>query len=101
VCRKIRQILNTSLPVNISSAFHLNEIENYETKKQKAEKYTLSGALRSAACGGALRRCAAPSAAPPGRYATSPSCATFLETCWKKINAPIFFNEFRLGQLGG
>ena len=49
--------------------------------KLKAEKHALWAALRSAACGGALRRCAAPSAAarrfaPPLRGATRPArCA--------------------------
>eukprot|EP00964_Phaeocystis_antarctica_P083859 scaffold52791_cov37-Phaeocystis_antarctica.AAC.1 len=47
--------------------------------KSKAQKHAFWPALCSAACGGAVRRCAAPSsaaaralrAAPPGRYAPS------------------------------
>jgi hypothetical protein len=46
--------------------------------KLKAEKHAVWPALRSTACGGASRRCAAPIAAaralratPPGRYAPS------------------------------
>ena len=64
--------------------------------KLKAEKHALWAALRSAACGGALRRCAAPSAAarrfaPPLRGATRPArCARRLFGNTKKmpINLP-------------
>ena len=63
--------------------------------KLKAEKHALWAALRSAACGGALRRCAAPSAAArryflPLRGATRPArCARSLSGNMKKM--PHFF----------
>ena len=82
------------MPVNI---FYFSIIGG----KLKAEKHALRGALRSAACGGALRRCAAPSAAarrfaPPLRGATRPArCARRLFGNTKKM--PCFYtpNETR------
>jgi hypothetical protein len=62
---------------------------DYEPKI-KSRKHTLSGVLRSAACGGALRRCAAPSAAawrsaPPLRGAKRPArCARNLSGTMRK-----------------
>jgi len=60
--------------VFFAGGFHFSIIGG----KLKAEKHALWPALRSAACGGASRRCAAPIAAaralratPPGRYAPS------------------------------
>ena len=66
----------------------------------KAEKHALWPALRSAACGGASRRCEAPSAAaralratPPGRYAPSALRAHPFTNTKKKR----FFRLFRQG----
>ena len=87
---KITQI-PALVPVNI---FSLSIIGG----KLKAEKHALCAALRSAACGGALRRCAAPSAAarrfaPPLRGATRPArCARRPFANTKKM--PCFLASF-------